>query len=290
MGLHSFNYISICSGGGGLDLGLHLACGVAKPVVYVENEAFAIEVLASRMEEGLLGKAPVWSDIRTFDGRPWRGLVQAICGGYPCQPWSFAGKRLGKDDPRHLWPQIARIISEAEPNYCFFENVEGHLSLGFKEVRAELRDMGFRVEAGLFSAAEVGATHLRKRLFILAAKEIVLADSKGMRGAAFERDEQDRVLQAMGQGVHGHERSIPVFPPRPDEIESWKAILVEKPELEPAVFDMADESAAKLDRSKEVGRISQFRILGNGVVPAVAALAFTKLLTGMIDDHDSERG
>jgi DNA (cytosine-5)-methyltransferase 1 len=126
------------------------------------------------MEEGFIHPAPIWTDLKTFDGRPWRGIVDCIIGGYPCQPFSQAGRRLGKEDPRHLWPYFVEIIKQIQPNFCFFENVEGHLSLGFEQVRSDLQAMGYGVEAGLFSAAEIGASHLRKRLFILACHERTL--------------------------------------------------------------------------------------------------------------------
>jgi DNA (cytosine-5)-methyltransferase 1 len=162
------NNLALCAGVGGLELGLDLGTGGAvRTVCYVEREAHAAAVLARRMEEKALAPAPVWSDLRTFDGRPWRGIVDCISGGYPCQPFSHAGRRLGSDDPRHLWPSIARIIAEVEPGLVFFENVAGHLSLGFADVRRELEGLGFGVTAGLFTAAEVGAPHKRQRLFIL---------------------------------------------------------------------------------------------------------------------------
>ena len=85
-----------------------------------------------------------------------------------CQPFSLAGKRRGTDDPRHLWPHVARIIGEVEPAFVFLENVPGHLSIGFETVVSDLEDLGYEVAAGLFTAAEIGATHKRERLFILA--------------------------------------------------------------------------------------------------------------------------
>lgn len=320
VGLHSINYLSLCAGGGGLDLGFEMAVEGSKPVCYVENEAFAIQVLVARMEEGWLGKAPIWSDLRTFDGKPWNGIVQAIIGGYPCQPWSLCGKRLGKKDPRHLWPHIGgRLIPEIQPDYCFFENVEGHLSLGFRDVRDELRALGYRVKAGLFSAAEVGASHIRKRLFILAAHERVLADPKGdlgrpeleaqgagsgrpglagegpiladaagLRGPEDLRFKSDGVLSALGSNVLLAERSrVPLFPPRPDETEGWRGLLVEEPQLEPAICNMVDESTPRLVESDEASRICQLRLLGNGVVPSCAAFAFSVLIGEMTDDPDA---
>jgi len=158
---HPLNILSLCAGVGGLDLGLG----------FVEIEAFACEILATRMENKALDEAPIWTDLRTFNCKPWRGVVDCIIGGYPCQPFSVAGKQKGADDPRHLWPSIANIIRDIQPRICFFENVGGHLKLGFEQVHDDLSAMGYQVKTGLFTAAEVGASHKRERLFILAYRE-----------------------------------------------------------------------------------------------------------------------
>ena len=168
MDLHPFRILSLCSGVGGIELGFKLAEPTARTVCYVEIEAFACEILARRMEEKRLDAAPIWTNLKTFDGKPWRGKVDCITGGDPCQPFSVAGKKLGDKDPRHLWPDIKRLIREIEPPICFFENVGGHLRLGFEEVANDLQAMGYQIKAGLFTAQEVGAPHKRERLFILA--------------------------------------------------------------------------------------------------------------------------
>ncbi len=138
---------------------------------HVERETYAAATLVARMEDASLDQAVVWDDVATFDGRPWRGAVDIVTAGYPCQPFSVAGKRRGTDDPRHLWPHVARIIGEVEPPFVFLENVAHHLRLGFPEVASGLVGMGYRFAAGLFTAAEVGAPHKRERLFILAIRE-----------------------------------------------------------------------------------------------------------------------
>ncbi len=163
--------LSLCSGGGGLDLGLELALGNFRTVCWVEWEAFAINYLVEAMEAGCLAQAPVYTDCRTFDGEPWRGVVDFLTAGYPCQPFSIAGKRRGEGDPRHLWPHVCRIIGEVEPTIVFLENVPGHLSLGFEKVAGDLQAMDYEIAAGLFTAEEVGANHKRERLFILALAE-----------------------------------------------------------------------------------------------------------------------
>ena len=163
--------LSLCSGAGGLDLGLTIAIPGYRTVGHVERETYAAAILVARMEETALDPAPVWDDVASFDGRPWRGAVDIVTAGYPCQPFSVAGKRRGADDPRHLWPHVARIINEVEPPFVFLENVAHHLRLGFPEVASGLVCMGYRLAAGLFTAAEVGAPHKRERLFILAIRE-----------------------------------------------------------------------------------------------------------------------
>lgn len=106
--------LSLCSGAGGLDLGLTIAMPGYRTVGHVERETYAAAILVARMEEATLDPAPVWDDVASFDGRPWRGAVDIITAGYPCQPFSVAGKRKGADDPRHLWPHVAHIIGEVE--------------------------------------------------------------------------------------------------------------------------------------------------------------------------------
>ena len=163
--------LSLCSGAGGLDLGLTLAEPSAWTVCFVERDAYAAAILVARMRDGCLDDAPIWDDVAAFDGRSWRGAVDCLTAGYPCQPFSVAGRRLGTDDPRHLWPHIARIIGECAPEWVFLENVANHLNIGYREVRGELEGLGFRVTEGLFTAREVGAPHRRQRLFVLAHAE-----------------------------------------------------------------------------------------------------------------------
>jgi DNA (cytosine-5)-methyltransferase 1 len=159
--------ISFCSGYGGLERGLDLAGVKHRVIAYVEIEAFAIANLVSKMESGQLVPAPIFTDLKTFPAHLFRDCVDIITGGYPCQPFSAAGKRLGTEDPRHLWPYILDHIKAIRPVRCFFENVEGHISLGLREVIGDLESAGYNSTWGIFSAAEVGAPHQRKRVYIL---------------------------------------------------------------------------------------------------------------------------
>ncbi len=168
MDAHTIRVLSVCSGSGMFDAGLGFAIPGARTVCYVEREAAAIENLERGIEAHALDDAPIWSDLATFDGAAWRGQVDCVIGGYPCQDFSCAGKRAGLDgDKGRVWGHAARVVGEVEPALVFFENVPGHLTLGFDTVYSDLERMGYRIAAGLFSAEEVGASHKRERLFIL---------------------------------------------------------------------------------------------------------------------------
>jgi len=161
-------HISLCAGYGGIDIGLKRAIPSLRTIAFSEIEAFACANLVAKMEAGLLDAAPIWTDLKTFPWGQFCDRVDILSGGYPCQPFSAAGKRLGTEDPRHLWPYIASGIRVMRPRICFFENVEGHITLGLRAVIEELESMGYAVSWGIFSAVEVGAPHQRKRVFILA--------------------------------------------------------------------------------------------------------------------------
>lgn len=181
---HSVNVLSLCAGIGGIDLGLRLAIPAARTVCWVENEITAVEKLVARMEDGALDPAPVWTDLKTFDGKPWRGRVDILTAGYPCQPFSCAGQQRGTKDPRHLWPYAARVVGQVQPAIVFLENVENHLRIGYEQVRGELQQLGYTVTEGVFSAEEVGAPHLRKRLFILAYRRSMGLSRESLSGSA----------------------------------------------------------------------------------------------------------
>jgi DNA (cytosine-5)-methyltransferase 1 len=263
--LPTCNVLSLCAGYGGLDLGLRVALGNTRTVCWVEWDAYPAALLAARIQDQALDDAPLWSDARTFDGRPWRGVVDCVVGGYPCQPFSVAGKRRGADDPRHLWPHIARIVGEVRPRFCFFENVRNHINLGLEQVRADLRGMGYRVEAGIFSAAEVGASHRRERLFILAHTEGARLERRSVRGDA----------NAHELAAWSGSPEVDLLAPGPDDL-AWRSILDRHPGLAPATQSplrgLADGAAPGV-----AGRAEQLRAGGNGVVPLQAAYAFSVL-------------
>lgn len=296
--------LSFCPGIRGLERGLErallrLGWSAPKTVAHVEIEAFIIENVVSQMEQGLLAPAPVWSNLKTFNALPFLGKVHGYIGGYPCQPFSNNGLRKGTEDPRHLWPYIRKHISTGRPLWCFFENVAGHLTMGYDEVYRDLRDLGYNVEAGVFTADEVGATQERERLFILAiladtpcdgiwglskrepgqewseqikgfnanwkGKEI-MADTEGI-GVQGRRAEGEQVTSAHGvEGLSLRHSGNDRWPARPDEPQhEWE---------EPRII----ESGMGCTINGHNFREDFLRALGNSVIEQQAEFAFINLL------------
>ena len=273
--------ISFCSGYGGIERGLELAGVEHRVLAYVEIEAFAIANLVAKMESGELVPAPIFTDLKTFPAHLFRDCVDIITGGYPCQPFSAAGKRLGTEDPRHLWPYILDHIRSIRPVRCFFENVEGHISLGLREVIGDLEGAGYRTAWGIFSAAEVGAPHQRKRVYILAdtdnagqqpsggaipepegrdntrrgGEELADTISTGLQGyAECHRDDEARQPNKITNGYIAQK----------DANGGGEAVWLPEPRVGRVVDGCAD-------------RVDRIRLLGNGVVPQTAAKAWTTL-------------
>lgn len=214
---------SLFSGIGGLDLGLERA-GM-RVVWQSEIDPYCKKVLA-RHWFGV----PNLGDVTRID---WRRVPRAdvICGGYPCQPFSCAGKREGERDERHLWPYMRDAIRVLRPRYALLENVPGHLGLGFDRVLADLADLGFDAEWSVVSACSVGAPHMRKRLLCLA--------------------------HANGEGFQGHWPERQLGEDRGEVQASWGGWW----SSEPDVGRVADGLPNRVDR---------LRGLGNAVVSQVA--------------------
>jgi len=311
--ISKINHLSLCSGYGGIDLGLRRALGdKMRTVAYAEIEAFAIELLLARMENGQLDEAPIWPDLRSFPWEEFVNRISILSGGYPCQPFSTAGRRQGANDARHIWPFIRNGIAIINPTVCFFENVEGHISMGLSSVISDLEEMGYRVAWGIFSASEVGAPHQRKRVFILANSKRVVGD-------------QGRQLDDSGSNGHGKDDSIStrresivdasncVWPSRPGQpqcgwepprvvgnssstrLEGRRESTTTRAEADSASITSrrrktkstlgrdADGTPSGMDYAELCvtcdNRTDELRLLGNGVVPATAEKAFITLLS-----------
>ena len=160
------NELALFAGAGGGILGGKLLGW--RTVCAVEWESYPASVLCARQNDGILPPFPIWDDVQTFDGRPWAGIVDVVSGGFPCQDISAAGKGAGIDGERSgMWKEMARVICEVRPQYAFIENSPMLTIRGLESVLADLAKMGFDAEWGVLSAADVGANHLRERIWIL---------------------------------------------------------------------------------------------------------------------------
>ena len=161
------NELALFAGAGGGILGGKLLGW--RTVCAVEWKAYPASVLCARQNDGLLPTFPIWDDVQTFDGHPWRGIVDVISGGFPCQDISAAGKGAGIDGERSgMWGEMARIICEVRPRFVFVENSPMLTSRGLGRVLGDLASMGFDARWGVLGAADVGAPHQRDRIWIVA--------------------------------------------------------------------------------------------------------------------------
>ena len=335
------HHVSLCAGYGGIDLGLRRAVPRLRTVAYSEIEGYACANLVAKIEAGLLDPAPIWTDVKTFPYAEFHRCVHILSGGYPCQPFSASGKRLGRDDARHLWPWIADGIDAMRPSLCFFENVEGHITLGLRDVLNDLGELGYRATWGIFSASEVGAPHQRKRVFILAhsghlfqggwaqsilspypyptdtGEALAYSEFSGLEGLgsdprqSYEPESRDGGPSIWPAGPsepqHWWEppRTVGHTTRREDDGRESGDLEVEAGErrcgdhavdgsgqgwgfgeTQPPLGGNPDGSSCGLDNghlfTSTCNRTDELRLLGNGVVPATAALAFKTLLKELI--------
>lgn len=153
--------LDLFSGIGGFSLGLERA-GM-ETIAFCEYDEKCRQVLKKHWPD-----VPIHEDVRTLDGRQYHGAIELICGGYPCQPFSHAGKRKGKEDDRHLWPEFFRLIREIKPNWVIAENVAGHINMGLDEVLSDLEGEGYTWQPFIIPACAINAPHRRDRVWIVA--------------------------------------------------------------------------------------------------------------------------
>jgi DNA (cytosine-5)-methyltransferase 1 len=256
---------SLFSGIGGLDLGLERA---GMNVIWQSE----IDPYASRVLKKHWPEVPNYGDIKTIN---WGDIVRpdVICGGYPCQPFSTAGKRKGTDDPRHLWPWVRQAISELRPRYAILENVRGHISLGLSTVLGEMASIGYDAEWTVVSAASQGAPHLRERVIIIAYPKRQVANSTDIRCVFGQLDKQSTEARINAQrqpcssGTNVAYTNGGRLIKRQSEAEQTTGIgfgsVKDRNEwtAEPNVGRVANGVPSRVDR---------LRGLGNAVVPQVA--------------------
>ena len=262
------NELALFAGVGGGILGGHLLGW--RCVCAVEYDKYARNVLLARQRDGCLPKFPIWDDVRTFDGKPWRGVVDVVSGGFPCQDISSAGKGAGIEGARSgLWKEMARIIGEVRPQFAFVENSPLLIRRGLTTVLSDLAEMGYDAVWGIVSAADCGAPHIRKRIWILAyttskrQRETRPSGKQSKKRTASSSNVFNSLCTRLERqwqqcsGVESQQRDV-------GNTSWWQT--------EPDVGRVAHGVADRVDR---------LRCIGNGQVPIVAATAWRKLITLM---------
>ena len=261
--------LELFSGIGGFSLGLE-ACGMTT-TAFCERDPYCQSILKKHWP-----KTPVHTDVRKLDGKQYQNSIDVVAGGFPCQPFSVAGNRLGSEDDRPLWPEMLRIIRECRPRWVIGENVSGFVKMALDDVSSDLEGEGYAVRAFVLPAVAVEARHRRDRCFIIAHREdVAYASGEGLQRHGQEHQlrsfgEEEQVigrgdvahtigsrgetwLSGQEQGQEGHSREFN----HEGYQRSWWETGGEWP-AEPSVGRVADGVPNRVDRIKS---------LGNAVVP-----------------------
>lgn len=172
-----------CGGGilGGILLGHTCVCAV-------EIEHYCRQVLFQRQRDGILPRFPIWDDIRNFDGKPWLGRVDVVCGGFPCQDISVAGSGVGIEGSRSgLWKHMARVVCEVRPRYVLVENSPALTIRGLGTVLRDLAEMGYDARWGVLGVGDAGGLHQRNRIWIIASADDWKERSQRFKPKAIQR-------------------------------------------------------------------------------------------------------
>lgn len=248
------NELALFAGAGGGILGGKLLGW--KTVCAVEINTFRARRLMQRQNEGHLSPFPIWDDVCTFNGREWHGLIDVVSGGFPCQDVSVAGKGLGLAGARSgLWKEFSRIISEVRPRIVLVENSPNLRKLGLDRVLADFAEMGFDAEWGCLGGREVGASHKRERIWILASN----SDYAGLQGSQFGSKNGSFTLDNLA--------SLEIWPRNENELST------------PRLLGTGNGMADRVERTKAIG---------NGQIPVVAAAAWKILSARMFSGKEEE--
>ena len=271
------NHLDLCSGIGGFALGFEWA-ELSNPIGFCDIDKWCRQILAQHWPD-----VPVYDDVKEIANGPERFIQQPIdilTAGYPCQPFSLAGKRQGEEDDRHIWPHIFRIVTQQRPTWCVFENVYGHISMGLDNVLLDLEAEGYATRTFVVPACGIKALHKRDRVWIVAYSESNQEDGE-LRTTQPKYDKGDTWLESecSNNRQPGGTTSQDVADTSkqgwegiPQESLLWESDLSQQSRrscanfgelwsVEPNVGRVADGVPKRVDRLKG---------LGNAIVPQIA--------------------
>lgn len=292
--------LDLFSGIGGFSLGLERAG--FETVAFCEIEKYPRRVLKKHWPD-----VPIFEDVRTLDGKQFRGTVELICGGFPCQPFSFAGRRRGKEDNRHLWPEMLRLIREIKPAFIIGENVAGFIRMALDDVLLDLESEGYTCQTFIIPACAVGAVHRRDRVWIVASshqsKRLILPNSCKEQGCIHDtnpdlsrRRKSDKKMEnkaskqfdclglqsrqtdtySCHDGLQGRAKK------QVSGVAHIQGELVRRGETIGIMFD-ASEPAILGVCDGFPGRVDRVKALGNAVVPQIPELIGRAIINNIND-------
>jgi len=239
-------HLALFNGIGGFQLAAHWMGWLN--VAHVEIDPFCNKVVKKHFPE-----SKCYEDIKEFDGKPFRGAIDIISGGFPCQPYSNAGKRLGKEDDRHLWPEMLRVIREVSPSFVVGENVVGLLNwnagLVFEEIQIDLENEGYEIQPIILPACSIGPPHQRNRIWFI-------ANSKSKRWVKMEQNKPKRLSEFDIESCN----------------EAWRYSSDLLLRMEPD-WSRPSLGVVRNDHGLSEG-VDRLKSLGNAIVPQVAYQIF----------------
>jgi len=278
---------------GGKLLGWRTRCAV-------EISPYARHILLSRQKDGILEPFPIWDDIKTFDGIPWKGSIDIVTGGFPCQDISAAGKGKGIEEERSgLWVEMARVIREVQPRYAFVENSPSLAFRGLGRVLGDLAELGFDARWGMLGADHVGAPHKRKRIWIVASNPNSKSKRFEQQREARRRDNiqnsgetisqhdglKERLAYPKGNGLEGLRKAFQAHgkankrtgrKSNPLGSDARESNPLGSDAREPSGWWSVEPNVGRVAHGVP-SRMDRLKTLGNGQVPAVVKLAWSLL-------------
>jgi len=275
-------HVDLCSGIGGFALGFEWA-GLSRPVMFCDIEPWSRKVLAKHWPD-----VPIEEDVKVLANEPEKipagGRDTILTAGYPCQPFSQAGKRRGTEDDRHIWPYIREIVAQKRPTWCVFENVYGHVSMGLDEVLSDLEADGYATRPFIVPAASVDAPHRRDRVWIIAHtdsqgepngtkyEQRMVADTRCEHGSAGDATELDEEQTKWASRTIHYQSSGE----RQSNVADTKSVHAQIQQDRQGQGQLGREGWWKPEpdvgrvANGVPGRVDRLKGLGNAIVPQIA--------------------